>query len=175
MVFGFVKQSAGQIRVTSKMGHGTTFRLFLPKAEGSDLPQNGWQAREEPVESGHGTILVVEDEERVRDVAVAMLGNLGYRVIESESGPDALAKLDRHPDVDLLFTDITMPGGMTGLELAERARAKFPNLKVLFATGYASGMNVMNGTLPDDIVVLSKPYEAVDLAEKVHQFLGTPK
>ena len=172
MVFGFVKQSGGHVRVKSEVGRGTTFRLFLPKIRGTSAPETDARDPEHPIANGRGTILVVEDEPGVRAVAVATLEKLGYRVIESENGPDALAKLDRHRDVDLLFTDIVMPGGMTGLDLAARARERVPGLKVLYTTGYASSENAPNGGLPKGAAVVAKPYEVADLARKVSQTLG---
>jgi PAS domain S-box-containing protein len=167
MVFGFVKQSGGLVKVKSEVGRGTTFRLLLPKAKGADATRPDASEPANSPGNGHETILVAEDEPAVRAVAVAILEDLGYRVIECENGPDALAKLDRQRAIDLLFTDMVMPGGLTGLDLAARARELIPDLKVLYTTGYDSGTNATNGALPDGTGVLAKPYEAAELAKLV--------
>ncbi|HKJ63160.1 MAG TPA: PAS domain S-box protein, partial [Hyphomicrobiales bacterium] len=172
MVFGFVKEAGGLVEVQSEVGRGTTFMLYLPVAKVAAGAQTDINGHQRPGANGHQTILVAEDEAGVRAVAVAILEDLGYRVIESENGPDALAKLDQHPSIDLLFTDIAMPGSMTGLDLATRARERAPRLKVVFTTGYDSGTNETNGVLPDGTKVLAKPYEAAELAERIKQSLS---
>jgi PAS domain S-box-containing protein len=168
MVFGFVKQSGGHIQVESTPGNGTTLRIYLPRSEAMPTVTEDANVKTEPPTNANETILVVEDEPGVRAIAVAVLEELGYHVVKAENGPDALAKLDRLPHLDLLFTDIVMPGNMTGLDLAEKARKSNPDLKVLFTTGYASGVS---GTLPKGIAILNKPYEAAELAVKISQSL----
>ena len=175
--FGFVKQSGGHILAESEEGCGTTIRLYLPKAKASECSPVEAETPVSGLEDAGGrkTILVVEDQAEVRAIAVAMLGDLGYRVIESENGPNALIKLDRHRDVDLLFTDVIMPGGMTGPDLAARARERTPGLKVLFATGYGGGAPAQNGSLPDGAKIVAKPYEEAELARKIRESLGAQR
>ena len=122
MVFGFVKQSAGHINVYSEVGHGTTFRLYLPRAmTAADVPETAAVSEQR----GHETILAVEDNDGLRRVVVRQLNDLGYRVIEAQDGPTALKILENEP-VDILFTDIMMPGGMSGYDLAKSAIARWP-------------------------------------------------
>ena len=171
MVFGFVQQSGGQILVESELGQGTTFRLYLPKAEAPTRQPSGTveSERRRDVSELSETILVVEDEPEVRKIAVSILEDLGYRVIEAESGPDALAKLEAQPRIDLLFTDMIMPGGMSGYELAEKAKDRWSNLKVLYTSGYTDDALAGAG---GDVRLLRKPYEDVLLATEVKEALA---
>jgi PAS domain S-box-containing protein len=176
MVLGFVKQSNGHVDVDSTVGRGTTFRLFLPAAsadtahEALDPVVRGEYAR------GHETILVVEDQADVRAFAANFLQELGYRVIEAANGPAALHIVRERPDVDLLFTDMIMPGGMNGRELAEQVRLQIPGIKVLYTTGYSDEALTRIGSLHADAILLNKPYEDVDLAQKIREALhGAPE
>ena len=173
MAFGFAKQSGGQILVESEEGKGATFRIYLPRsetsAEGAAADDEAAQCRAEP--HGRETILVVEDEEDVRRIAVSILEDLGYQVIQAESGPDALAKLEAQPSVDLLFTDMIMPGGMTGYELAQEAKQRRSGLKVLYTSGYADDAL---GSASDEIRLVRKPYEDGGLAREVKAVLAEP-
>ena len=174
MVYGFVKQSGGQVQLYSEKGHGTTVRLFLPvAATGSDLQERAPEPALNRFRAQGETILAVEDDPRVRRVSVARLLNLGYRVLEADDGPSALATLEAHPEIDLLFTDIVMPGGMTGSVLAERARQLRPDIKVLFTSGYAEPEIVRKG-LPAGGLWLKKPYTAMDLAQILRALLESP-
>jgi len=175
MVYGFVKQSGGHIQIYSEPGHGTSVRLFLPvlEGEGDDAPPVKKTARDlgEPaVLRGYEKILVVEDDSRVRRVTVARLHAAGYEVLEAANGPEALELIDQHPEIRLLFTDIIMPGGLHGNELADLARATRPDLKVLFTSGYAepsvAGKEMVNGDS-----WLKKPYTAGELAMRLRQLL----
>ncbi len=170
MVYGFVKQSGGQIRLYSEPDRGTSVRLFLPAAQGENQPaQTGASEEEalEPMPRGHETILVVEDDARVRRVVVARLRDAGYSVIEAEAGTQALQLLAEHPEVSLVFTDMIMPGGMDGGELAEHVRALRPDVKMLFTSGYAepSAAGRAAGSW------LQKPYTARDLALRLRELL----
>jgi nitrogen-specific signal transduction histidine kinase/ActR/RegA family two-component response regulator len=170
MVYGFVKQSGGQIQLFSEPGQGTTIRILLPlvaearRATDHPAPQlEAFSARGE-------TVLVVEDDRRVRHVTVARLRAIGYTVIEAENAPEALEELEANPSADLLFTDIMMPGGMTGMELAQHVRMKHPNIHILLTSGYAEP-NLLEQELSEGTAWLRKPYTAVDLARRIRDLL----
>ena len=165
MVFGFVKQSAGHINVYSEVGHGTTFRLYLPCAmSAAEVPETVAMSGQR----GHETILVVEDNEGLRRVVVRQLNDLGYRVVEAQDGPTALKILEDAP-VDLLFTDIMMPGGMSGYDLAQRATSRWPALKVLLTSGFPETRLNGNGNSPIKMQLLTKPYRKDDLADSLRK------
>ncbi|WP_436081245.1 PAS domain S-box protein [Pararhizobium sp. LjRoot235] len=173
MVYGFVKQSGGHIQLYSEPGQGTSVRIFLPAfAEGNDKTgaEDGASLPDRDIPKGRETILVVEDEARVRRVSVMRLRVAGYTVLEADKGSDALEMLAAHPEVGLLFTDIIMPGGMTGDELARYARALRPDLKVLFTSGYAEP-NIAGKEFTDPGSWLQKPYSARDLATRLRELL----
>ncbi len=170
MVYGFIKQSKGHIKIYSEVGHGTTVKLYLPRAQEVSVIQ----ALPEPDDAPQGseTILVVEDNEALRTVTMNQLTNLGYCVLEAEDGPAALAMIQSHPEISLLFSDVVMPGGMTGLDLAHEARRRWPNLKILLASGYTS-LPMANGSAETvGVELLVKPIRMRDLALKVRQVLG---
>jgi CheY-like chemotaxis protein len=167
MVFGFVKQSAGHITVYSEVGHGTTFRLYLPRAmTAADAPE----AAPVSEQGGHETILAVEDNEGLRRVVVRQLNDLGYRVIEAHDGPTALKILENEP-IDVLFTDIMMPGGMSGYDLAKSAVARWPVLKVLLTSGFPETKLNGNGNSPVKMQLLTKPCRKDDLARALRKVL----
>jgi CheY-like chemotaxis protein len=171
MVYGFVKQSGGHVRIHSELGHGTTVKIFLPPAPaGARAAEPQDSARDLP--RGRETVLVVEDDAQVRRLTTSRLADLGYRVIECSDGPDALALLDTGRHVDLLFTDVVMPGGLNGRQLAEAARRQRPDLKILLTSGYADG--ALAGREPDDeaFTILTKPYSKRILAERLRTTLG---
>jgi PAS domain S-box-containing protein len=171
MVYGFVKQSGGHIKIYSEAGHGTTVKIYLPREETSKQNDIGHDKVPAEVPKGDQTILVVEDDMAVREVAVALLESTGYRVLVAEDGTTGLTVLENHPDIDLLFTDVVMPGGMSGPDLARAARERRPDLKVLFSSGYAESAMVHRGILDPGAKLLGKPYRNEDLAETVHQVL----
>jgi PAS domain S-box-containing protein len=170
MVYGFVKQSGGHVQIYSDLGRGTSVRLFLP-ARHAPL-----EIRQETVQvpalvpGGRETVLVVEDDPRVRRVTVARLRDAGYRVLEASSGSEALTQLRQHPNVDLLFTDVVMPGGMSGDQLARQVRAERPAIKVLLTSGYAEPL-VAGRDQAESGSWLRKPYTAADLAAVIRQLL----
>ena len=170
MVYGFVKQSGGNVQLYSERGQGTSVRIFLPLAE--DGPRaSAPGAKEAPaIPQGSESVLVVEDDVRVRKVTVGRLRSLGYEVIEADNGPAGLDALAKHPDIDLVFTDVVMPGGMNGDELARAALAARPDVKILFTSGYAEPALARSGL--DAGAWLKKPYTAADLAAKVREVLG---
>lgn len=174
MVYGFTKQSGGHVQIYSEVGQGTSVRLFLPAASmvapqaepasgDGHLPPSG-------LPGGSETILVVEDDARVRRVAVARLEEMTYRVLQAETAAEALAVLGAHPEVALLFTDIVMPGGMSGDELAREARKLRPGLKIIMTSGFAEP-SVAVRELAAEASWLKKPYSAMDLAVRIRELL----
>src|SRR5229473_1996374 len=172
MVFGFAKQSGGNIEVDSEEGHGTTFRIYLPKAdfEASQLPS----ADDLQSTGGTETILCVEDDASVRAYVIAQLESLGYKAIAASNAAEALAIADGGAEFDLLFTDVVMPGRMNGKQLAERMRLRRPSLRVLFTSGYTDHTIIRDGRIMRDVFFLSKPYRRPQLARMVRRSLDAP-
>src|SRR5712691_4253483 len=135
MVYGFVKQSGGHIKIYSEEGHGTTIKLYMPRASGETQPMVEGQASA-ALETGHERILVVEDDRMVRDYVIAQLHSLGYIALPAADGAEALAIIDGGAAPDLLFTDVIMPGGVNGRDLANAALRRRPALKILYTSGY---------------------------------------
>ena len=170
-VYGFIRQSNGHIRIYSEPGHGTTVKMYFPRTN-KPFDTNGRESilfAELP--TGSETILVVEDHEHLRHFTTATLTELGYSVLEAGSGSAALRLLEDSHEIDLLFTDVVLPGGMTGRELADQARIRRPNLRVLFTTGYTKNAIVHNGRLDAGVDLLSKPYTRDALAKKIRSVL----
>ena len=170
-VYGFIKQSGGHVKIYTEVGQGTTVKIYLPRLLQVQEPQKAQAPR--PIPRGSETILVVEDDDDVRQVAVQTLSNLGFHVLESADSTDALAKLARNPDIELLFTDVGLPG-LNGRQLAEQARQFRPDLRVLFTTGYARNAIVHQGRLEPGVQLLPKPYTRERLAVKVREILDRP-
>lgn len=179
MVYGFIKQSGGHVSIYSEPGLGTTVRMYLPAIEAVATA-----ARSEPrhpvIETGSAPrgrerILVAEDDPFVRAFAIGSLESLGYEVIPAMDGREALARLGQEHHVDLLFTDIVMPGGLNGWELADRARLLKPGLKVLLTSGYAVEALAERGRLRPGTVLLNKPYRKADLALRIREALDMPE
>jgi signal transduction histidine kinase/ActR/RegA family two-component response regulator len=170
MVYGFAKQSGGHAKIYSELGKGTTVKLYLPRAAGDAGARADARTETRAAAAGSERILLVEDDESVRDFAERRLRSMGYAVTAAESAPAALARLERE-SFDLLFTDIVMPGGMHGPELAEAARRVQPGLKVLFTSGYAENAAIHHGHLPAGAGLLQKPYRLADLATKIRAAL----
>ena len=173
MVYGFAKQSRGHVKLYSEPGEGTTVRLYLPRATGdkAQVAAPTTASRSLHQLRGQALVLVVEDDALVRRHVADQLASLGYRVLQAAQGHEGLALLQQHDDVDLLFTDVVMPGGMNGRELAEAARALRPGLKVLYTSGYTENAIVHHGRLDPGVQLLPKPYRNIDLAAKVHAVL----
>lgn len=171
MVYGFVKQSGGHVKIESTVGSGTKVNLYLPRTDAVAQPETTFSDTELAALSGRDrTILLVEDDAGVRAVTAAMLKELQFTVIEADNGARALDIVDRESTIDLLFTDIVMPG-MNGFELGRLARERRPQLPVLYATGYAASY-----TAPEkDADVLAKPYRETDLLAKLRALLGTQR
>jgi CheY-like chemotaxis protein len=170
-VYGFVRQSSGHVRIYSELGEGTTVKLYLPRYSGSSQTVQTAVASNAPRAIFGECILVVEDDDSLRRHAAEMLHELGYRVIEAPSGAAALSMLDGNPGIDLLFTDVVMPGTVNGRSLADEALRKQPKLKVLFTTGYTRNAIVHHGRLDPGIHLLTKPYSFQQLALKVRERL----
>lgn len=169
MVYGFVQQSGGYIRVYSEEGHGSVFRIYLPRWEQTEPAEI---VPEKTVPGGGEIILVTEDEDDVRHTAVTMLQSLGYKTLQAKDGPAAIEILNAYQDrIDLLFTDIVMPGGMTGIELAQKAKTINPDLHVLYTSGYTENA-IPDYQLNPGEHLLSKPYRKESLALKLRAALS---
>ncbi len=171
-VYGFIKQSGGHVTVDTQPGRGTTFNLYLPRCEQvrADRPQRGGDSAGGP--TGNETVLVVEDNPEVLELAAATIGNLGYRVLTAVDGPSALLIIRTDQQIDLLISDIVMPGGMNGFELISQARAVRGGLRALATSGYA---NIHRpGTARPDVPLLLKPYHLADLAKCIRAALDHP-
>jgi PAS domain S-box-containing protein len=175
MVYGFVKQSGGNIQIYSELERGTSVRIFLPATTAAPeaTEASALEAQSGALPRGSETILVVEDDARVRRVAVARLRSLGYQIIEADNGAAALASLPNHPEIAMIFTDVVMPGGMSGAELAEAAIAAYPDVKILFTSGYAEPEIARQGLGAG--AWLKKPYTAAELACKIRGVLDAPQ
>ncbi len=171
MVYGFVKQSGGHIKLYTELGEGTTIRLYFPRSQARAETSISRQLST-PVNGGREHILVVEDDVLVREHVVTLLQGLGYRVTSAESGQQALAVIAENADIDLLFTDVVMPGGINGRQLADRASTLRPELKILFTSGYTENAIVHHGRLDPGVQLLSKPYRRQELATKVRKVLA---
>jgi len=170
-VYGIVKQHRGWIEVASQVGSGTTFRIFLPRLPSSITPSKDSATPAWP-KGGSETILLVEDEMSVRQLTQAVLQRQGYRVLEAASGLEAVAIWHKHADeIDLVLTDLVMPGGLAGRELAEKLRNRKPDLKIIFTTGYSHDKGGVKDTSLDDTNFLQKPYRPQKLAQIVRDCL----
>jgi PAS domain S-box-containing protein len=170
-VYGFVRQSGGHVKIYSEVGGGSTVKIYLPRLVVSGAAVEGSSAVV-TVQPGNGeTILVVEDEPDVRVFAVEALRELNYRVIEAQDGASALRLLDAHREIELLLTDIGLPGGMNGRQLADEARRRRADLKVLFTSGYARNAIVHHGRLDPGVELITKPFTFAGLAAKVRHVL----
>jgi PAS domain S-box-containing protein len=172
MVFGFIKQSNGHIKIYSEEGHGTTVKIYLPRATGLDAAASVSLAPTE-VEGGHEVVLVVEDDAMVRKYVVAQIQSLGYTTLEASNAKEALDLIDKTSTIDLLFTDVIMPGSMNGRQLVEEALKRRPSLKTLYTSGYTENAIVHHGRLDSGVLLLAKPYRKSDLAKMIRMALGS--
>jgi signal transduction histidine kinase/CHASE3 domain sensor protein/ActR/RegA family two-component response regulator len=168
MVYGFAKQSGGHVKIYSEEGRGTTVRLYLPPAKGN---VEALAEHRSPSPGGIETILVVEDDQLVRNFVVTQLKSFGYQTVIASSGAEALAKVDAGQPFDLLFTDVIMPGGMNGKELAEVVAQRRPGMKILYTSGYTDNAMIEHGRLDHGALLLSKPYRRSQLAQMIRQAL----
>lgn len=173
MVYGFVKQTGGHVKIYSEVGQGTTIRMYLPRSTGQEdlevVTMDG------PVEGGPETILVAEDDEGVRAAVVEMLQELGYRVLNAPDAAAALTILESGMPIDMLFTDVVMPGPLKSAELARKAKERLPNIAILFTSGYTENSIVHGGRLDPGVQLLSKPYTRDALARKIRHLLNNEK
>jgi CheY-like chemotaxis protein len=170
-VYGFVKQSGGHVKIYSEVAQGTSVKIYLPRLNDAVRVEAAEEVVSAPEAAEEETILVLEDDDDVRAYSVEILRELGYRVIEAHDGPSALRLLERQFRVDLLFTDVVLPGGMTGAQVAAKARDAKPDLKVLFTTGYARNAIVHHGRLDPGVQLITKPFSMSDLATRVRDVL----
>ncbi|HEX9471569.1 MAG TPA: ATP-binding protein, partial [Bradyrhizobium sp.] len=173
MIYGFVKQSNGHVSIYSEPGLGTTVRIYLPHVA-SDAPgSEKIRPNEDAIPKGHETILIAEDDPFVRSSVIQRVEALGYKVVAAVNGNDALLKLRANPEIDMLFTDIVMPGGMSGWELADQARQIRPGLPVVYSSGYALETLVKEGRAPAQSIILTKPYRKTELALRLREAFAT--
>jgi PAS domain S-box-containing protein len=173
MVYGFVKQSNGHVAIYSEPGLGTTMRIYLPAVTNAADRAPSLVPAETVFATGRESVLVAEDDPFVRSYAVTCLSSLGYQVVEAVDGREALQRLSDGAPVDILFTDVVMPGGMNGWELAKRARDIRPGLKVLLTSGYALETLAERGRLPAGAVILNKPYRKAELAKRLREAMAS--
>ncbi|WP_421591318.1 PAS domain-containing protein [Shinella sp. M27] len=173
MVYGFVKQSGGHVKIYSELGHGTTIKLYLPRAMQTEDIEVA--VDHGPIAGGTETVLVVEDDEDVRETVVALLADLGYRVLKAVDAASALSVLDSGISIDILFTDVVMPGDLKSPELARKARERLPEIAVLFTSGYTENSIVHGGKLDAGVELLSKPYTRDALARKFRHVLNNQR
>jgi two-component system NtrC family sensor kinase len=178
MVYGFVKQSSGHVKIYSEVGQGTTVKMYFPRVieprEATAVPAGNGRPEPAPRAGTQETILLVEDDDTVNRFALEVLQDLGYTVLTATDAPQALMLVDNH-QIDLLFTDVVLPGGMNGRALAEIAVKKKPGLKVLFATGYTRNAIIHHGRLDPGVEVLMKPYTYDVLARKIRAVLDSSR
>jgi CheY-like chemotaxis protein len=181
-VYGFAKQSGGHVAIYSEPGQGTTVKIYLPRLkEGAAATAETFPdttpglTQPAVVVTGRGeTILLVEDDPMVREFAAGAIEEAGYRVLIAEDGETALAVIDRHPEIVMLFTDVVLTGPMNGKAVADEAIARRPGLKTLFTTGYTRNAIIHQGRLDEGVAFLGKPYSAAGLARKLRQVLDEP-
>jgi CheY-like chemotaxis protein len=170
MVYGFVKQSNGHIKIYSEERHGTTVRIYLPQVNGAAQPVEE-KVGDSSIEGGGETILIVEDDSLVRTFVVGQIKSLGYATLAAVNATEAMAVIDGSQKIDLLFTDMIMPGSMNGRQLADAALQRRSSLKVLFTSGYSNEAIIHHGHLDAGVLLLAKPYRKSDLARMIRAAL----
>ncbi|WP_267433314.1 PAS domain-containing protein [Sphingomonas sp. GM_Shp_1] len=173
MVYGFVKQSGGHVKIYSEIGHGTTIKLYLPRAMETEDVEVAVDTG--PITGGSETVLVVEDDAEVRGTVVELLSDLGYRVLKAVDAQSALNVIESGIPIDILFTDVVMPGTLKSPELARKARERLPDIAVLFTSGYTENSIVHGGRLDKGVELLSKPYTREALARKFRHVLANQR
>ena len=173
MIYGFVRQSGGQVRIYSEVGQGTTMCLYLPRHYASEADRMADAAPPEPARAHAGeTVMIVDDEPTVRMLVTDVLHAQGYTAIEAKDGPEALRVLQMDARIDLLITDVGLPGGMNGRQLSDAARISRPDLKVLFITGYAENAIIGNAQLAPRMQLLTKPFVMDELASRIRSMIA---
>ncbi|HEX8445893.1 MAG TPA: PAS domain-containing protein [Sphingomonas sp.] len=175
MLYGFIRQSGGQVHLQSEVGQGTTICLYLPRHSGTDRPEEAATPRDAVAHVATGaTVLVVEDAAAIRSLMSEALGEAGYRVLEAANGADGVAMLRSDIAIDLLVTDVGLPGGLNGRQVADAGRAVRPDLPILFVTGYAASAAVGAGQLEPGMTILTKPFTIAHFTQCVHACIGMP-
>ena len=173
MIYGFANQSGGQVRIYSEVGQGTTVCVYLPRHRGDTVEDGASAAVQEPPRAQQGeTVLVVDDEPTVRMLVADVLQELGYTAIEAADSPGGLKILQSDARIDLLVTDVGLPGGMNGRQMADAARVVRPGLKVLFITGYAENAVLGNGQLGPGMQVMTKPFPVETMAARIREMIA---
>jgi PAS domain S-box-containing protein len=173
-VYGFIKQSSGHVQIYSELDHGSTVKLYLPRLITAEASEDRNENKFVPDIRVKGTILLVEDEEDVRVFTAEVLRELGYQVTAASNGASALAALDRMTQLDLLFTDVGLPDGMNGRQLADEVTRRRPGIKVLFTTGYARNAIIHHGRLDAGVDLIVKPFTQASLAHRIAKILANP-
>jgi CheY-like chemotaxis protein len=173
MVQGFINQSGGHVMIDSAEGTGTTVKLYLPRKVGTYAAARHSPKEEDPLSQGE-RVLVVEDDPDVRKLTVDMLADLGYDTVEAADGQAAIEVLKRADEIDLLFTDVVLPGGMSGIQIAEEAIEQFPGIKILLTSGYAETVLDQHGPVDENIQLITKPFRKATLAQTVRAILDQP-
>jgi CheY-like chemotaxis protein len=173
MVYGFVKQSGGHVKIYSEPDQGTTVKLYLPRLAVERTAEAAAESRVLPERAARGTILVVEDDDDVREHSQEILSELGYQILTARDSTEALSLLEASAEIRLLFTDVGLPGPLNGRQLAEEARQRRPDLRVLFTTGYARNAIVHQGRLDPGVELITKPFTYAALARKIRGVLDT--
>ncbi|MFZ3584874.1 PAS domain S-box protein [Loktanella sp. DJP18] len=171
MVYGFIRQSGGHVKIYSETGHGTTVRIYLPRSREEEDTRQAQPGIELPQGNGE-LVLVVEDDHAVRETAMDLLRDLGFAVLSAENADSAMAIVNSGAQIDILFTDVVMPGTLRSPELAKKAKERLPEIGVLFTSGYTQNAIVHAGRLDDGVNLLSKPYTRERLAQKLAEVLA---
>ena len=172
-IYGFVKQSGGHANIYSEVGKGTAVSIYLPRdTSRAASPPRSASPREVRASVGE-KVLVVEDNEQVRDLTIRRLGALGYQVLVAENGPAAMKLLETRSDIDLVFSDVVMPGGISGFDIARWVREHRPNVRTLLTSGFAPELAMRGDAVGVDLELLRKPYTQADLARAVRGALST--
>lgn len=167
MVYGFIKQSGGHVSIYSEVGVGTTVTMLLPAALQSIEEQDVSQGVDAEQKTGSETILVVEDDPEVRIATAVLLDMLGYKTLEAGTVQEGVDLFTANTNIDMILSDVILPGGENGADLARRARALRPDIKILFMSGYTEDVITHNGRLDAGVMLLHKPFTRIQLAEKV--------
>jgi CheY-like chemotaxis protein len=171
MIYGFARQSNGHATIDSKLEQGTSVRLYLPRHHGEAAGERASSLKAAVLAATGETVLVVEDEPVVRAVILEMLGEQGYRTLEAVDGPSGLNILRGDPRIELLITDVGLPG-MNGRQLADQARETRPDLKILFVTGYAESVAISDGFLQPGMEMITKPFDLGNLSRRVRAMIS---
>jgi signal transduction histidine kinase/ActR/RegA family two-component response regulator len=171
MVYGFAKQSGGTVRIYSELGKGTTVSMYLPLADGGPEQENV-TVESHPLEKLHGTVLVVDDEADLLKIAAAYLAEMGLSALQAVDGASALEMIEREPEIDLMVTDIVMPGGMSGVELAQRVHELNPNIKLIYSSGFPADALAKRKMSLVDGPLLHKPYQRAEFRTMIRSVLG---